>query len=161
MKLLLATDDSQFSEAALRAVISQNRPQQTQVRVLHVMEPMGIVLSEIASAAGPESYPAEPFELERLRKEQKKQASALVETRAEELKGAGFQAETAIGEGDPRVEIIDMAREWSADLIVMGSHGRKGLDRFLLGSVSEYVARHAPCSVEIVRLPAGARRVNP
>ena len=161
MKLLLATDDSQFSEAALRTVISQNRPQQTQVRVLHVMEPIAMVLSEIASAAGPESYPAEPVELERLRKEQRKRASKLVETRAEELKDAGFDAGSAIGEGDPRVEIIDMAREWSADLIVMGSHGRKGLDRFLLGSVSEYVARHAPCSVEIVRMPAGTRRANP
>jgi nucleotide-binding universal stress UspA family protein len=161
MKLLLATDDSQFSEAALQAVISQNRPQQTQVRVLHVMEPIAMILSEIASAAGPESYPAEPFELGRLRTEQKKRAGELVETRVEELKDAGFDAGIAIGEGDPRVEIIDMAREWSADLIVMGSHGRKGLDRFLLGSVSEYVARHAPCSVEIVRLPAGARRANP
>src|ERR1035437_4855926 len=158
MKLLLAADDSQFSEAALQAVISQNRPQQTQVGVVHLMEPIAMILSEIASAAGPESYPAEPFELEPLRKEQKKRASKLVEARAEELKDAGFDAVIAIGEGDPRVEIIDMAREWSADLIVMGSHGRKGLDRFLLGSVSEYVARHAPCSVEIVRLPAGTRR---
>jgi nucleotide-binding universal stress UspA family protein len=161
MKLLLATDDSQFSEAALQTLISQNRPQQTQVRVLHVMEPIGIVLSELASEPPPGLYPAEPFELERLRKEQKKRASKLVESRAEELKDAGFQVETAIGEGDPRVEIIDMVSEWGADLIVMGSHGRKGLDRFLLGSVSEYVARHAPCSVEIVRLPAGARRASP
>lgn len=160
MKLLLATDDSEFSEGALRAVISQYRPQQTEVRVLHVMEPIAMVLSDIASSPGPGFYPAEPVELERLRKEQKKQASKLVETRSDELTGAEFKVETVICEGDPRVEIIDMAREWRADLIVMGSHGRKGLDRFLLGSVSEYVARHAHCSVEIVRLPAGKRRAN-
>jgi nucleotide-binding universal stress UspA family protein len=52
------------------------------------------------------------------------------------------------------MEIVDRAAEWHADLIVLGSHGRHGLDRFLIGSVSEYVARHAPCSVEIVRMPA-------
>lgn len=161
MKVLLATDESQFSEAALQAVISQNRPQQTQVRVLHVVEPLAMVLSEIASDPPLGLYPAEPVELERLRKEQEKRAGKLLEARAEELKDAGFDTGIVIREGDPRVEIIDMAREWSADLIVMGSHGRKGLDRFLLGSVSEYVARHASCSVEIVRLPAGARRANP
>jgi len=53
--------------------------------------------------------------------------------------------------GIPKVVIIDDAKKWGADLIVVGSHGRTGLDRFLLGSVSEAVARHAACSVEIVR----------
>lgn len=49
--------------------------------------------------------------------------------------------------------ILDCATEWRADLIVVGSHGRKGVTRFVLGSVSEAVARHAHCSVEIARLP--------
>ncbi len=47
--------------------------------------------------------------------------------------------------------ILSVAKEWDADLIVLGSHGRKGFDRFLLGSVAEKVANYAPCSVEIVR----------
>lgn len=47
-------------------------------------------------------------------------------------------------------------RTWNADLIMLGSHGKRGLDRFLLGSVSEAVSRHAPCSVEIVRPMAKA-----
>jgi len=46
---------------------------------------------------------------------------------------------------------LDAASEWHADLIMVGSHGRTGLDRLLIGSVSEVVARHAPCSVQIVR----------
>ena len=49
--------------------------------------------------------------------------------------------------------ILDCAAEWGADLIIVGSHGRKGIARFVLGSVSEAVARYARCSVEIVRLP--------
>lgn len=48
---------------------------------------------------------------------------------------------------------LEQASKWGADLIVLGSHGRKGLKHFLLGSVSETVARHAICSVEIVRVP--------
>jgi nucleotide-binding universal stress UspA family protein len=46
---------------------------------------------------------------------------------------------------------VDLAKEWKADLIVLGSHGRRGMDRILMGSVSENVAIHAHCSVEVVR----------
>ena len=70
------------------------------------------------------------------------------------IREAGFQVDTAVYEGAARAEILDASAQWHADLIVVGSHGRKGLDRFLLGSVSEFVARHAPCSVEIVRMPS-------
>jgi nucleotide-binding universal stress UspA family protein len=56
-----------------------------------------------------------------------------------------------VGEGDPKDVILNIATAWSADLIVMGSHGRTGLDKLLLGSVSQAVALHAPCSVAIIR----------
>jgi nucleotide-binding universal stress UspA family protein len=69
----------------------------------------------------------------------------------------------AIELGEPRTMILDTAKTWGADLIVLGSHGRRGMDRFLMGSVSEAVAIHAHCSVEVVRSnarssPAGQRR---
>jgi len=88
--------------------------------------------------------------------DQKKPARELVERIAKELRAAGFQASTAIEVGDIRESIIDSAAEWRADLIVVGSHGQRGIQRFLLGSVAEFVARHARCSVEIVRTPMGA-----
>jgi nucleotide-binding universal stress UspA family protein len=47
--------------------------------------------------------------------------------------------------------IIETAKKWGANLVALGSHGRRGFSRFLLGSVSYTVASHAPCSVEIVR----------
>jgi nucleotide-binding universal stress UspA family protein len=53
--------------------------------------------------------------------------------------------------GEPRAFILDEAKAWGADLIVLGSHGRHGLDRLLMGSVSESVALYAHCSVEVVR----------
>jgi nucleotide-binding universal stress UspA family protein len=53
--------------------------------------------------------------------------------------------------GDARAIILDEARAWGADLIVLGSHGRHGFDRVLLGTVSESVALYADCSVEVIR----------
>jgi nucleotide-binding universal stress UspA family protein len=83
--------------------------------------------------------------------DQKKPAHELVEQIASELRGGGFKVDAAVEVGDIRERIIDAAEEWGADLIVVGSHGRSGIPRFLLGSVAEFVARHAECSVEIVR----------
>jgi nucleotide-binding universal stress UspA family protein len=83
----------------------------------------------------------------------KKPAHVLAERIAEELRSTGFKADTAVKGGDVRETIIDLAAEWHADLIVVGSHGERGLKRFLLGSVAEFVARHAMCSVAIVRTP--------
>lgn len=79
------------------------------------------------------------------------QAKALVSKTMETLRGAGLSVTPVLQEGDARSQIIDVAKDWHADLIVLGSHGRMDLQRFLLGSVSEAVVRHAHCSVEIVR----------
>ena len=78
---------------------------------------------------------------------------SLVTKATDVLRKSGLNATTVLIEGDPKSQIIDVAKEWPADLIVLGSHGRKGLSRFLMGSVSEAVVRHAHCSVEIVRTP--------
>ncbi len=53
--------------------------------------------------------------------------------------------------GKPASEIVKAAKEWRADLIVIGSHGRQGIPRALLGSVAEAVMRHAPCPVLVIR----------
>jgi nucleotide-binding universal stress UspA family protein len=79
-------------------------------------------------------------------------AKDLLTRAAKFLAEAGFKAETLLREGDVRETILDTAQEWKADLIVIGSRGRSGVQRLLLGSVAEPVARHAPCSVEIVRV---------
>jgi len=86
--------------------------------------------------------------------DQKREARVLVERSAKMLAEAGFKVSTLVLTGDAKTMILDEAADWPADLIVVGSHGRKGIGRFLLGSVSEAVARHAACSVEIVRTTA-------
>jgi nucleotide-binding universal stress UspA family protein len=55
-------------------------------------------------------------------------------------------------EGMPTEVILQTAQQWPADLLVIGSHGRSGITRFLLGSVSQAVAVNAPCPVEVVKL---------
>lgn len=63
-------------------------------------------------------------------------------------------------EGDPAGEIARYARDANMDLIVMGTHGRTGLERMLLGSVAEQTLRAAPCSVLVVKLPRGLPAVE-
>ena len=147
MKILLAADDSKFSEAALRTLIAQLRPQDSAIRVVHVVEPMEIIFPEGKWKLGMSR------DLDEARTEKLKQAEELVSAAAAAMRAQGFQTvDTAVREGDARIELIDAAAEWNADLIVVGSHGRKGMERFLMGSVSEFVVRHAPCSVQIVRI---------
>jgi nucleotide-binding universal stress UspA family protein len=150
MKILLAIDDSKFSEAATQAVLRQARPQDTEVRVLSVMEPSLQTVSDKE-----EYYPAIDAALQ----EATNRSKEVMAKTAELLRSKGFNVTSSASAGwaDPKSEIIDMAAEWQADLIVLGSHGRSGLSRFLLGSVSEAVARHAHCSVEIVRIPRVAK----
>ena len=58
-------------------------------------------------------------------------------------------------EGDPAAQIVRYANDAAMDLIVMGTHGRSGVERLLVGSVTERVMREAPCSVMAVKLPRG------
>jgi len=142
MKILLAVDDSKFSEAALEAVIAQISPHDTEVMVLHVVEP-------ITLSSPPEMSPSYTPELEIPVKE----AHELVEREVRKLRAAGFKARGEVETGDIRGKVLDTAADLGADLIVLGSHGRKDVQRFLLGGVAENVARQAHCSVEIVRIP--------
>ena len=64
-----------------------------------------------------------------------------------------IQSERNVLNGQPAAQIIAQAESWPADLIVIGAHGRKGIDRFLLGSMSHAVLDGAHCSVAIVKLP--------
>ena len=147
MRILLAIDDSECSAAATHAVVAQFTPQNAVVHVLHADEwPRGLP-PEVSSAEG--SAAAQTIlSLHELRRHD---AGALVASAAAQLRAAGFSATSSVRNGDAREVILAGVKEWGADLVVLGSHGRKGIDRLILGSVSDTVARHAACSVEIVR----------
>ena len=66
-------------------------------------------------------------------------------------RAAGAEASFLVWEGEPGDAIVAAADSESADIIVVGSHGRSGVSRFFIGSVSDYVVRHAHCPVMVVR----------
>jgi len=152
MRVLLAVDGSACSDMALQAIIDRFRPDQTQVKVLHAVEWMREMPLCFQYASGPTAA----HDVLESRNKSFDRARELVERVAAQLEFKGFHPSVSTPDADPRHAIVDTAREWPADLIVMGSHGRRGLDRLLIGSVAAAVVRHAPCSVEIVRMPTFA-----
>lgn len=148
MKVLLAVDSSPCSAAAVREVIKRFIRADTAVRVVHAVEWMKEMPLAFQYAQGPTAG----LDAIESRRRSFERAEALVSRIAGQLESAGFRdVSVSTLDADPRHGIVDEARGWHADLIVLGSHGRHGLDRLLLGSVAEGVLRHAPCGVEIVR----------
>jgi nucleotide-binding universal stress UspA family protein len=146
MRILLALDGSNHSAVVRDALIVQAKPTDAEVHLLHVVEPFPIDLAQkLGSRDSPDFAGA--------RLEQREWAKEMLAHTAKMLCSAGFTVTSSVKEGDARTVILEHAESWQADLIMVGSHGRTGLVPFLMGSVSEAVARHAGCSVEIVRSP--------
>lgn len=147
MKILVAVDDSHFSEAALNMVLDRPWPAGSEVKILSVVEHFhpesaGWATNQAAVAAEAQQELVDA-------------AKALVKD-AESKLISTFGADkvtSEVREGHIKDQIIDVAILWPADLIVVGSHGRKGFTKFLLGSVSEAIISQAPCSVEVVKIP--------
>jgi len=155
MNVLLAIDESTCSQVAIEAVRHRFDPETTVVRVVHVMEWPHELPPSLSFAEGPNAADCVLAAHERLRQEAHELAACAVS----ELTQAHFNATAVVvegNEGNVRQAILDMAAQWPADTIVVGSHGRTLVDRLLLGSVSQGVLRHAPCRVEIVRAAAPA-----
>ena len=89
--------------------------------------------------------------IDTIEQDRKRQAQKIVMRAADKLRTAGFKCSAVVVSGEPAAEIIARGKSWRADVIVIASYDLHGLNRLLVGSVSESVARHADCSVEIVR----------
>lgn len=146
MRILLAVDGSEYGNAAADAVAARPWPANSVIKVLSAIEPLYYPTTE--TWVLPENYYSE------MEATAKEQAQKAVNRALETLRGNKTGPIEIIGEvksGAAKEVILDEAKHWDADLIVVGSHGYRALERFLLGSVSNTVALHAPCSVEIVR----------
>jgi nucleotide-binding universal stress UspA family protein len=142
MKILIGLDASTHSERVLDFVGRMRWPAGSRVIVLSVLQP---VASTVAGAYEPTVIPAE--NLEGLRQ----QLEDLVARAEGTLREVGFSTEGRVIAGDPRQALLQIAQSERADLIVVGSHGRSGIAKMMLGSVSSHVVTHAPCSVLVVK----------
>jgi nucleotide-binding universal stress UspA family protein len=133
-RVLLATDGSETSAAAARALAGRPWPEESEFRVVTVEEPWAI------------------------KPPSRRHADEAVSSAEKVLASAGLNTSGAVLAGNPKNVILEEAKKWDADLIVVGSHGRRGFKRFMLGSVSEAVAMNAHCSVVVVRDPARLSR---
>lgn len=153
MKILLAIDGSACSEAALAEVAGRPWPAGSEVKIISVIEPPVV--------PGVEPWLVPPNYFEEIERVSHDKAQAVVEGALTKLRNGAdktLKLTTAMPPGRPKQLILDEAEAWGADLIVVGSHGYGALDRFLLGSVSNAVAAHAKCSVEIVRCRGAAMK---
>ena len=145
MKILLAVDGSQFSDAALEEFARRPWPDGSELDIISVYEPPALPITE--TFVLPQHY------YEEMEKASQEQARDAINKAIERLRAAqsNLRINNEIARGYPADVVLDRANRWGADLIVVGSHGYSGLKRFLLGSVSQNVSSHAKCSVEIVR----------
>ena len=145
MIVLIGVDDSPYSKAALEFVKSATWPKGTRFHVVSASPPVFIGPGEVAAAGA----------ITELIQTQEKYHRGLAEAGAAALKAAGLDAEARIVPTDPRGALIDEAKRVRSDLVVVGSHGRSGIGKLLLGSVASHVVTHAPCSVLVVKQPHG------
>ena len=149
MRVLIATDGSSFSNAAIEESCRFIRPEETEICVVSSYE---------------DAYPiaAEPFAIsaeyyQKVEDAVVEQTNANIERAVRMIRdrfaGRQVHVSTELLRGSPERQIIEKAKDWDADLIVVGSHGRGFWGR-LLGSVSNGIVHHAPCSVLVVRTEA-------
>jgi nucleotide-binding universal stress UspA family protein len=135
LRILLATDGSEQSVAATRALAERPWPEGTEVKVMSTVGSVTYSMEEIGLLDGGGT----------------ERAHRAITYAAQILRGAGLKTSGEVVAGRVERRITREARDWGADLIVVGARERRGLRRFISGSVSEAVASRAPCSVNIVR----------
>jgi nucleotide-binding universal stress UspA family protein len=150
MKILLATDGSSFSINAIakcRELISQAKDPSVMVLAVHEIQ--------VPIAAEPFGISGEYYQ------QMNDIAKERAEAAANEAVGiirqgypeSSIDISSRVELGRPAEVIIDLAKDWNADLVIVGSHGRGFWGRLTLGSVSDAVVHHSPCSVLVVRGP--------
>ena len=140
-KVLIAVDEDPIAVRAAEVGMELARSLQAQVALVHAIDPSAIYAPESGIPADELALAAE-----------RDGTRVMADIRAQLPAGTNVLQFIARGPAGP--EITKTAKEWGADVIVIGSHGRRGITRALVGSVAEAVMRHAPCPVLVVRAKA-------
>jgi nucleotide-binding universal stress UspA family protein len=143
MNLLIAIDGSEFSTAAVRRVAAMSWPAGSRVLLLAVVRSDVLLVSDFfVSATG---------EIAKILQEEGDRAEARLRELAPLLEAAHLSVTTRVERGDARSTIVETAENERCDLVVVGSHGRTGISRLVLGSVAAHVVAHAGSDVLVVR----------
>ena len=149
MKILLATDGTRFSNAALEILLRFRLGENDWIRVISVVD--------LALPTALDMYGGYLPDTSTLERDAKAAAMQVVEDArqrlATEFHSAASNLSVEVLFGSPERRVVEAAEEFGADLIVIGSHGYNQWERLLLGSVSNSIVHHAPCSVLVARLP--------
>jgi nucleotide-binding universal stress UspA family protein len=146
--ILVPTDFSECARHAVPVAAELARLLGARVMCLHVVEP---AVQPVGWTPVAEPMPATELG-ERLEETAARDLPAF--SKSEEF--AGLEVEDLLAHGEPAAEIVRVAEERGAGLIVVSSHGRTGLGRILFGSTAESVVRHARCPVLVVKPPKGS-----
>ena len=148
-RILMATDGSEDAAFAARTAVNLANKTGSELHVVYVEEmPRRLYTSEVTSI---EELIDPEFE-EKMRQHAEAAASQLLDEQVQKMKEAGGQIVQAHAKfGRPDAEIVHLAEELDAGIVVVGSRGHGGVRRALLGSVSDSVVRHAHCPVLVVR----------
>ena len=151
-KILVALDESQLSQKAFQQSLLLAQAFNAELQLLNVISPLEARYQNTISLIGSgynnshQTNEAAEAEWQLLVSNRLEYLQSLVE----EAEQAGVDAEYIQEIGQAGEQICESAKQWDADLIVIGSHGRKGLNELLQGSVSNYVSHHVPCDVMLV-----------
>jgi nucleotide-binding universal stress UspA family protein len=148
MKILLATDGGKHSQAAVEALQVFNPANITEVKIISVIDmsvPLAIDIYAGYMPSTAEIEAAARENAENILKETSQRVTSIFENRQE------LKVTTEILTGSPERAIVETAEQMHADLIIVGSHSYSRWERLLLGSVSDSVVHHAPCSVLVVK----------
>lgn len=145
MKVLIAIDDPDCSSNAVDSAAKQTWQEDTEFRLISVMAPIHneYLLASLCSPS-----------LEEMQTEYKNQLQQLLDQKVIQIKEShpSNRISASVISGEIAASILQYAQDWDSDLIIIGSHGRTGFEKFWLGSVAEKVLNHSQCSVEVVKL---------
>ena len=154
-KILVAVDHSEKNQFVFDSAVSLAKATDAALMLMHILPEDEVGYSALPVYTSPFSSVLQEehnFELHQQELAQYKQRGLdFLQSLTEKATKAGVKAEYKQFIGSPGRMICELADNWSADLILVGSRGLKGLKEMFLGSVSNYVTHHAPCSVLIVR----------
>lgn len=144
--IVLALDGSHLAETAIPHGVELARRFGTRLILLRVVTPI----------VGPDdfAYGPNPYTYQHLLEAETKAAQTYVDVKARELRNQDVRAESVVRQGEPASTVLDYAAEAGAKLLVLATHGRTGMARWVFGSVADRVLRNAPCPVLLVRVAA-------